>query len=77
MAIRTELRFVPTASERNRFFIVAFSLVRTAKIPMIDRTIPTAAISFGAITAFYCISTSPVATKAAAPRAAVANIDPQ
>lgn len=44
---------------------------------MIDRRIPTAAISIGASTARVCISTSPVAAKAAAPSAAVASTEPQ
>ena len=77
MAIRTELRLVPTASAFRRFLIVAFSSVRTAKMPMMERMIPTAAINIGAMTALYCATMSPLATKAAAPRAAVARIDPQ
>ena len=70
---------VPSESECRRFFIVAFSLVRTAKIPIIERTIPTAAISIGARTAFSCIpdSTAAVVLYAAAPSAAVARIEPQ
>ena len=75
-AINTELRFVPMASAFSSSRIVAFSFVRTAKMPMIDNTIPTAAISIGATTALYCISTSPDATNAAAPNAEVARMDP-
>ena len=56
--ISTELRFVPNASEPSRSFIFAFSLVRTAKIPIIERIIPTAAINIGAITALNCIAVS-------------------
>ncbi|OAV70731.1 hypothetical protein Barb7_03241 [Bacteroidales bacterium Barb7] len=77
MAISTELRFVPTASALSNCLIFAFSLVRTEKIPIIDRMIPTAAISIGAMIALYCSSTSPEATKAAAPSAAVARMEPQ
>ena len=58
--ISTELRFVPKANEASRSFIFAFSLVRTAKIPIIERRIPTAAISIGAITALNCMAVSPV-----------------
>ena len=42
----------------GRSFIFAFSLVRTAKIPIIERIIPTAAINIGAITALNCIAVS-------------------
>ena len=76
-AINTELRLVPMASAFSSSRIVAFSFVRTAKIPMIDNMIPTAAINIGATTALYCISTSPDATNAAAPNAEVAKIEPQ
>ena len=39
-------------------FIPASSLVRTAKIPMMESKIPTAAISIGAMTALNCITVS-------------------
>jgi Na+/H+-translocating membrane pyrophosphatase len=64
-------------NDPSNSFIPAFSLVRTAKIPMIERTIPTAAISIGAITALNCITVSSEPIKAAAPKAAVARIEPQ
>ena len=75
--ISTELRFVPKAREFSRSFIPAFSLVRTEKMPIIERIIPTAAISIGAMTALNCISVSPEWIKAAAPRDAVARMEPQ
>ena len=77
IAINTELKFVPMAKAFNSCLIVAFSFVRTAKIPIIDKMIPTAAISIGATTALYCNSTLPEETNAAAPNAAVARIEPQ
>ncbi|GFI07094.1 hypothetical protein IMSAGC006_01844 [Muribaculaceae bacterium] len=80
----TELRLVPAASELSRFFIVAFSLVLTAKMPMMERMMPTAAMSMGASTAFICRATAPSVPRvaaapapAAAPSAAVARIEPQ
>ena len=75
--IKIELRLVPKASEFSKSFIFAFSLVRTEKIPIMESNIPTAAISIGTITALNCISVSPEWIKAAAPRAAVARIEPQ
>ena len=75
--ISAELKFVPTDSDFSNSFMPASSRVRTAKIPMMESKIPTAAISIGAITALNCISVSPVPIKAAAPSAAVASIDPQ
>ena len=75
--ISTELRLVPKERAASRFFIEASSLVRTEKIPTMERRIPTAAISIGAITALYCITTSPVSRYAAAPSAEVARIEPQ
>ena len=75
--MRIELRFVPNASDFNKSFILASSRVRTENIPIIESNIPTAAISIGAITAFICISVSPAPIKAAAPKAEVANIEPQ
>ena len=77
MTISTELRFVPKPSALSSCFMSASSLVRTAKIPMMESTIPIAAISMGAITALNCISVLPVPMKAAAPKAAVARIEPQ
>ena len=73
----TELRFVPNDRERSNPFMPASSLVRTAKMPMMDRMMPTAAINIGAMTALNCMSTSPVAMKAAAPSAEVARMEPQ
>ena len=75
--ISTELRFVPNASEPSKSFIVAFSLVRTEKMPIMESRIPTAAISIGAITALNCMTVSAECIKAAAPNAAVAKIEPQ
>ena len=75
--ISTELRFVPKANEPSKSFMVAFSLVRTANIPIIERIMPTAAINIGAITALNCITVSAEWIKAAAPSAAVARIEPQ
>jgi hypothetical protein len=75
--MRRELRLVPKERDLNRFFRVALSLVLTENIPTIERNIPTAAISMGAITALYCITTSPELDNAAAPSAAVARIEPQ
>ena len=73
----TELRLVPKPSAPSRSFIVAFSLVRTEKMPMMESRMPTAAISIGAMTALYCIIVSPLCMKAAAPSAAVARMEPQ
>ena len=75
--IRAELRFVPTPIALMSCFMLASSRVRTQNIPIIDRIIPTAAISMGAITALNCISTSPPCMNAAAPSEAVASIEPQ
>ncbi len=84
ITIRSELRLVPTASELRRFLIEAFSLVFTAKMPIMDSTMPTAAISMGARTALTCRAMAPsvpsvvtAPAPAAAPRAAVARIEPQ
>ena len=44
---------------------------------VIEKMIPTAAISIGATTALYCNSTLPEETNAAAPNAAVARMEPQ
>ena len=75
--INIELRFVPKERALRRSFIFAFSFVLTEKIPIIDRTIPTAAINIGAITALNCISISPLPINVAAPSAEVASIEPQ
>ena len=75
--ISTELRFVPKERDFNKSFIFASSRVRTENIPIIESNIPTAAINIGAITAFICMSVSPAPIKAAAPKADVANIEPQ
>ena len=73
----TELRFVPKDRALSRSFMVAFSRVRTAKMPRTESRMPTAAMSIGAMTALYCISVSPEWIKAAAPSAAVARMEPQ
>ena len=67
--------FVPTPSEWSRSFIVAPSFVRTMKMPMSERKMPTAAMIIGAITAFTCMAGT--AAKAVAPRAAVERMLPQ
>mgnify|MGYP006946704810 CR=1 FL=1 len=77
ITMRTELRFVPVESALSNSFMPAFSYVRSANMPIMERIIPTAAINIGAITAVNCISVLPVPMKAAAPSAAVASIDPQ
>ncbi len=56
-----ELRFVPKDNAPNKSFIDAFSFVLTQNMPIIERMIPTAAISIGAITALNCRVTSPSA----------------
>ena len=76
-AMSTELRFVPSESERNSVFMLAFSFVRTANMPRIDRMMPTAAMSIGAMTALNCASGCSALTNAAAPRAEVARMEPQ
>ena len=53
--ISTELRFVPKANEPSKSFMVAFSLVRTANIPIIERIIPTAAINISIINGYQLI----------------------
>ena len=73
----TELRLVPRERAFSKSFIFASSLVRTANMPIRDSNIPTAAISMGAMTALNCITVSPLCRKAAAPRAAVARMEPQ
>ena len=76
-AMSSELKLTPTPSERSSWRIVAPSFVRTRKMPTIERRMPTAAISIGASTALSCIASLPDEAKAAAPRAAVARIEPQ
>ena len=75
--MRAELRLVPTDSEPSRSLMVAFSLVRTAKMPMMESRMPTAAISIGAMTALNCMAVSPEWRNAAAPSAAVERMEPQ
>ena len=75
MAISTALTFVPSPKAWSNSFIVAPSFVRTRKIPMSERNIPTAAIIIGAMTARNCMS--PFKAKAVAPSAAVERILPQ
>lgn len=74
-AMSTALKFTPKPSERRSCFIDAPPLVRTVKMPITERIIPTAAISMGASTAFIC--TSGLNMKAAEPSAAVARMEPQ
>ena len=57
--IKAELKLVPNDNDFNKSFILAFSLVLTANMPIIDKNIPMAAINIGAITALYCISIFP------------------
>ena len=76
-AMSAELTFTPRPSERSSSRIEAPSFVRTRKMPKIERTMPTAAISIGASTALSCIVSLPTEAKAAAPRAAVASTEPQ
>ena len=75
MAISTAATLVPRLKDFSKSFIVASSLVRTKKIPIRLKKIPTAAIIIGATTALSCMS--PLATKAVAPNAAVDKILPQ
>ena len=60
MTINPALRLVPVDKALSNSLIPAFSLVRTAKIPMMDKMMPTAAISIGAMTALNCMAVSPV-----------------
>ena len=76
-AISSELKLTPTPSERSSSRIEAPSRVRTRKMPMIESTIPTAAISIGASTALSCIAMPSAVANAAAPSAAVASTEPQ
>ena len=71
-----ELVLVPLLNAASSFFMFVSSLVLTIKIPIIDNTTPTAAISIGANIAFSCIPSIVDLAKAAAPRAAVARIEP-
>ena len=75
MAISTALTLVPNDSDFSSSFMPAPSLVRTRKMPMSDRKIPTAAMIIGAMTAFSCMS--PFMANAVAPKAAVDRIEPQ
>ncbi len=68
--IRIEEPRVPVSRDRRRPLMLAFSLVRTIKIPITESKIPMAATIIGAITYL-----NPPGR--AAPRAAVARIDPQ
>ncbi len=71
----TEITRFPMAAYDDQFDAATQALARFMKIPMIDSTIPTAAINIGASTALNC--SSGLNLKAAAPSAAVARIDPQ
>ena len=73
--MRIALRLIPKFSEPRSWRIVAFSFVRTVKIPRMESRIPTAAMIMGAMIALNCIV--PSAAKADAPSAAVASIEPQ
>jgi len=77
--IRIELPKVPRNKARSRFFWVASSLQRTRKIPTMDRIMPMAETRRGASTALMgCIPLASTAEAGrAAPRAAVARIEPQ
>jgi len=74
ITIRTELKLTPRPRALSSCFWEAPSLVRTTKIPTIESSVPTAAITIGATTALSCRAGLP--RKAAAPRAAVARIEP-
>ena len=74
--MRTAARFVPMLRDFSRSFSEAPSFVRTAKMPMIDRTTPMAAISIGAMIARIWTSV-PAWKNAEAPRAIVARMEPQ
>ena len=75
IAINMADTFVPNPREWSSSFIPAPSFVRTRKIPIRLKNIPTAAMIMGAITARSCIS--PFMANAVAPRAAVDRILPQ
>ena len=73
MAIKMALIKIPVLSARSRTPCSAFSPARTKKVPMMDATTPTAAISSGTVR----LSTlKPRSPKAAVPRAIVATIEP-
>jgi len=55
-AISPELTFTPLPNAPSKSFMVAPSFVFTKNMPMMDRIMPTAAISMGAKTALSCIS---------------------
>ena len=74
-AISPAETLVPRPSERSKSRMVASSLVRTVKMPIKDRKMPTEAIIIGATTALSCISM--FIAKAVAPSAAVERILPQ
>ncbi len=71
--MKMELLLTPRLRAESSSFWFAPSLVRTRKIPRIERRVPTAATSIGAITALNCRA---VPRYAEAPRAAVARIEP-
>ena len=74
--ISSEERFVPRDNAPIRLLMSAFSFVRTENIPIIESTIPMAAMSIGAKTALVCMA-EPCEAKAAAPSAADERIEPQ
>ena len=67
---------MPTLRDFSKSFSVAPSFVRTAKMPMMDKTTPMAAMSIGAMMARIWTSV-PALKKAEAPRAMVARMEPQ
>ena len=73
--ISTELKLIDLDNEFNNSFCVALFFAFTTNIPAIERIIPIAATSIGAITALNCIVG--LLKNAEAPRAAVAKIEPQ
>src|SRR5690606_19158637 len=74
-AINNALIFTPLLREFINSLRLAFSLVLTMKIPIIDKNTPIAAIIIGVKTAFSCIAG--LRTKADAPSAAEDKIEPQ
>ena len=73
IAIKTELVFVPLLKAPRSCFILVSSFVLTIKIPITERSTPTAAISIGANIALSCIPSIADLAKAAAPRAAASS----
>ncbi len=72
--MRTELVLTPRPRAPRSCFWLAPSFVRTRKIPKMERSVPMAAMTIGAMTALSWRSPRP--RKAEAPRAAVARMEP-